>query len=165
MEEAKTSEEETAGEKDTNSKDKSEVQEEEEFVCWNIMELQKRDKALIQMIPRGPDTVTFGEDSFFSTHEEFYDLFSLKHMFAKTFIFDSAFFNIDDFGKQMPSEDLRPSAVEHISIYRFSNLNSLKDLCRVFKTSRLFKNLKSINFGSVPKPIYDTITKILSPSI
>jgi hypothetical protein len=124
MKEAKTREEEKVGEKDTNLKDKVEEEEEEEFVCWNIVELQRREKALRQLVPRdGPDTVTFGEDSYFSTHEEFYDLFCLKHMFAKTFIFDSAFFHIEDFGKQMPSEDLGPSAVEHISIYKSCSLH------------------------------------------
>jgi hypothetical protein len=89
------------------------------------VELQKQNKALRQMMMtiNGPDTVTFDENSYFSSHEEFYYLFSLKHMFAKTFIFDSAFFLIEDFGKYMPSEDLSPSAVEHISIYRFGSLH------------------------------------------
>jgi hypothetical protein len=124
MKEAKTREEEKVGEKYTNLEDGEEVKEEEEFVCWNIVELQKQYRALRQLVPRdGPDTITFGEDSYFSSHEEFYYLFSLKHMFAKTFIFDSVFFHIEDFGKQMPSEDLGPSAVEHISIFKSCSLH------------------------------------------
>jgi hypothetical protein len=87
--------------------------EENRTQCWDIGKLQRKIKYLENLVPK-QEKIILKEETVITSLESFLDLFSLKHTFTKSFVFDGAFLENISFSLQ---EDYEPSSVEQITIH------------------------------------------------